>query len=178
MSLYVKGLVQKEYEKRFKGLGSFIVLQTRGIKGVDNNKMRGELKQKGVRMMVVRNSMVRRAFAGLGMSDAGVLFEAGPCTVVYGGYSIVDAAKAIDAWFKKLKVMSFKGAFVEGQVLDAAGAERLSKMPTRAESQGRIVQLALSPGSRLAAGIQAGAGGLIAGCLKTIIENKEKQEAA
>ena len=176
MSLYVKGLVQKEYEKCFQGVGSFVVLQTRGLKGVDNNRMRGELKQKGIRMMVVCNSLMCRALDGLGMSDAGVLFQTGPCTIVYGGDSAVDAAKTIAPWVKKLKVMSFKGAFVEGQVLDARMAEQLTVMPTRGELRSQIVQLALAPGSRLA-GTLAGAGSLIAGCLKTLIESKEKEAA-
>lgn len=177
MSYYVKGLVQKEYEKRFNGVSSFLVMQTVGINGIDNNVMRGSLKNKGIRMMVVKNSLMRKALETLGHASAGRLFEAGPCTVVFGGDSIVDVAKEIDSWIhKKKSVLVIRGAYLDGEVMDAAAAAGLSKMPTRAELQGRIAGIALAPGAKLA-GCLAGPGSVIAGCVKSIIEKKEKEAA-
>ena len=60
--------------------------------------------------------------------------------------------------------------------MDAAAAAELSKMPTRAELQGRIASIAMSPGSKIA-GCLAGPGSVIAGCLKSLIEKKEKEAA-
>jgi len=173
MTYYVKGLIQKEYETQFAEVTDFIVLQITGLGGIDNNRMRGALQEKGIHLTIVKNSMMRRALEALSRSAAKDLFLAGPCTVVYGGGSMVDVAKELTEWAKKFEVLQFKGAYVEGAVMDGAGVGVLAKMPTRSQLQGQIVQAALTPGGNIA-GALTGPGGAIAGCIKSLIEKLEK----
>jgi len=170
MSKFVKELLQQDFEQRIVSdrIDSLLVVSTKGLSGKENNHLRGELKAKGIKLLVVRNSLFRKALASRGMEAARVLFE-GPCTLAYGGDSIVDVAKEMGDWVKKIKNLEVRGAYVDGSALDGKGAEALAQMPTRAELLGQVVMRILSPGARVAGAI-AGPGGVIAGCIKTLAD--------
>jgi large subunit ribosomal protein L10 len=173
MSKFVKELLKSEIEEKLGDVDDFVVVITKGLGGNDNNEMRGVLKEKGIKLKVVKNSAMRQALDSLGKVAAVSLFLEGPRAVAYGGDSVVDVAKELSECIKKYKVIEFSGAFVDGLAVDAVGTIALSKMPSRVELQGEIVILAQSPGSNVAGAI-AGPAGCIAGCIKSLVEKLEE----
>jgi len=172
MSKYVKNLLQGDLEKKFEGTTEFVIVNTIGIDGNENNELRGSLREKNIKLTVVKNSTMIRALQSMGVEGVESIFD-GSCTVAYGGDSVVDIAKELVDWSKKLKRNELKGAYVDGQCMDSEGAMALSKMPTRAELQATISAIATTPGAKLVGAI-TGPAGAIAGCLKSIMEKAEE----
>ena len=176
MSKKVKELMQAEFKARFENVSEFAVVSVRGVEGTDNNRLRGELLEKGIDLHVVRNSLAAKAFAELGRDGLKELLV-GPCAITYGGDSIVDVAKAMVDVAKKFSAFEIKGCYLDGELLGADAAKELAKMPSRAELQGAVVMIANSPGARLAGAI-TGPAGYIAGCVKSLVKKLETGEAA
>lgn len=172
MSKKVKEMMIKELADRYESVDSALVVNPLGIDGTTSNEMRGDLRSKSIRMEVIRNSLARKAFADTSLSVLAEVLDQS-CALITGGDSIVDVAKHVKDWSKKVPEFQIRGAVVEGSVLDAQQALKLADMPNRQELQGQVVQIINSPGASLAGAI-ASPGGRIAGCIKTLVERLEE----
>ncbi len=125
-------------------------------------------------MTVVKNSLAKQSFAGTALDPIGPALE-GPSALAYGE-SVVDVAREIMEWAKKIKTLTLKGAVLDGQYFaGAAGVKRLSEFPTKAEAQAKVVTLVLSP-ARKVVGCVVSPGSKILGIVKEIQTRLEKGE--
>ena len=171
MSKRIKSLIEQETKVKLDGRSDFMVISLFGVSGNDNNSFRTELGKSEIFVCVVKNTLAVRALKALGHENIDELFQ-GPCALAFGGEDIVSLAKEVVKWEKALDNLEIKGAFVEGEPLNAQSAKALSKMLSRTEQQGMVVQLAMSPATTLAGAI-VGPAGTIAGCIKAIIDKEE-----
>ena len=179
MSKPVKELVRKELTRRFEGLTSLTIVGLTGVDAVATNDIRGRLREKDIRIMVVKNSLARQAFKGIGLDAAADLID-GPCAVAYSTdpeqVSVVTIVRELLDISREVPSLTVKAALLEGEKFDSDQIERLSKFPTRQEALGRLVSCALGPAGKLAACVIA-PGGKIASLLKAIEEKQSGDEA-
>lgn len=176
MSKQVKELMMRDYRDRLEGIQDALVISIRGVPANTNNELRQTLLSKNIHITVMRNNLAKHVFEGSGLAALSPALK-GPTALAYGAESVVDVARELLEWAKKVENLELKGAVLEGEFYEGEkGIERLSKMPTREEALGQLVTLILSPGRNLA-GAVGGPGGAIAGILKSIQEKLEKGEA-
>jgi len=175
MSKPVKQLIRKELARRFQGVTSMAVVSLTGIDAVTTNRIRGRLREKEIRLMVVKNALARQAFDDVGLSEAKSLID-GPCAVAFGtdpvATTAVEVVKELLAIGKEAPNLTVKAAILEGKTFGPDGVEQLSKLPTRQEAVGRIVTCLLGAGAKLS-GCLLGPAQTVAGLLKVIQERSE-----
>ena len=175
MSKPVKEMIMRDYQERFGELEGAVVVDIRGIEANENNELRLELLKKDVRVTVVKNALARRAFDNTALDALSPAFE-GPSAVAHGADSVVEVARELVKWAKKIELLELKGAVLDGEYYEGeAGVKRLSDFPTREEAQAKVVQLVLSPAGNIVSAAKSG-GGNILGIVKEIQERLEKGE--
>jgi len=172
MSRVVKDLVEKDLKKQYGDLSSVLVVSVHGLSGVHVNEFRGELRKKDIDVHVIKNRAVKRVLAGTALEPICSALE-GPCAFVTGGESPIDAAKELLRLSKEYHALELKYGVVDGES-DVLTIQDISKRKSKAELQGEIVMLAISPARNIAGCLNVG--GKIAGCVKAIIDKLEKGE--
>ena len=177
MSKLVKGLIQKELSNRFNDLDGVAVINPRGINANKTHGDRGRLREKGLRMLVVKNTLAKRAVGEGKLKGFDKLLD-GPSAVVYGKASIAVIARTLLEEKKLDDKLELRGVFFDGEIYPGEkGVESASKLPTREEAIAGLVAALLGPGRKLAAAIK-GPGGKLGAILKTIEDKAKEKEGA
>ncbi len=167
MSKYVKDLVTRDIKRQLDGIQDAVVVTNVGMDANTTNELRGELEGKNIQMLVVKNSLARRAAEGTTLAPA---FEgaSGQVAVCWGSTDFVSLVKEIVKLDKdETKYSKFKsiGGAMDGEKLDADGLKAVSKWPSREEQISMLVGQILGPGARLSAAL-LGPGAALASQIK------------
>ena len=167
MSKQIKEMIVSEYKRRFDDVSDALIIDIRGIDANENNDLRVNLLQKDIHITVLKNSLAKSAFAGSDL-EALTTTLSGPSALVFGGDSVVDVARNLVDWAKKVKKLELKAAVLDGELFEGKeGVTRLSDFPTKEEAQGTVVQLVLSPAGNLVKAVTSPGSNLL-GVIKEI----------
>jgi ribosomal protein L10 len=177
MSKLVKQMELDSLSKTFQGVRDMVLLTADKIGSQLDFTFRKTLREKKVRMQMVKNSLARKVFEANGVKlDAKVW--TGTTLVAWGADSIKDLSKAVDALIKDVvkknpkddKKYQVKIAVADGQPV---AMDLAMKMPTRLEAIGEIIGMMLAPASDIASAL-TGAAGQVASQIGTIADKKEE----
>ncbi len=162
MSKYIKNLVAQDLGKRLDGVEEALLVNVIGLDANTTVKLRKDLRQKGMRILVVKNSLAKRATEGTPLAAAFEGDVEGAMAVMWGGDDIVSLAKEAAKLAKDESLPAFeaKGGVMEGESLSADRVREISKWPSREEQLSMVSGQLLGPGSQLAACLLGPAGSL------------------
>ena len=152
MSKYLKELMTSELKNRLEGVSDALVVNVIGMEANANVELRRALREKNMHLMVVKNSLARRATEGTALAAA---FEgaSGTSAVVWGGEDVVSLAKEVVRLAKEAEYEPFaaKGGVMDGERLSSEDVLAVSKWPSRDEQLSLLMGQILGPGATLSA---------------------------
>jgi len=127
---------------------TLVIAEYRGITVAAMTKLRSDARSKGVSLMVLKNTLARRAVAG---SPFEVVADQMTGPLIYGFSEDAVAAAKVVADFAKTndKLVIRAGAF-GGKVLDVNGVKQLASIPPKEVLLAQLLGLMQSPISRTA----------------------------
>jgi ribosomal protein L10 len=167
MSKFVKDIVSKEIAKQLEGVNDALLVN---VIGLDSNKtvvLRRQLREKNIHLLVVKNSMAKRATEGTPLAAAFDGVE-GTNAIVWGSEDIVSLAKEVarlDQDRDEFEAFKATGGVMDGERLSPERVKDVSKWPSRAEQLSMLVGQILSPGANLS-GALLGPGAALASQLQ------------
>ncbi|HBT76048.1 MAG TPA: 50S ribosomal protein L10 [Planctomycetaceae bacterium] len=173
MSKFVKQLLMNGVKNRLTDVNSLMLVTLTGISAKVTHTLRGALAEKGIQVMVVKNSAAKRATEGTPLS-VGFDGMAGSYALCWGATDIVALAKEVVKLSKDKAYKGFeiKGAVIDGEAYDAVTAAEVSKWPTREEQIAIIMGQIVGVGSKLS-GQLIGSGGALVSQFKQLAEKEE-----
>jgi large subunit ribosomal protein L10 len=177
MSKYVKNLIAEHLRDRLQGVNDALLVNMIGLNADATSRLRKELREKNIQVVVVKNSMAARAADGTPLA---AMFEgvSGTSAICWGGEDIISLAKEIVrlADDEKLAPFAARGGVMDGERLTAEQVKEVSKWPSRQEQLSLLVGQILGPGAKLASQL-LGPGGALASQIGQLGEAEEGAEA-
>ena len=143
----------EELTSELKGATTYVFVATRGLTVAQDTEMRAELRKAGVKLEVIKNTVLRRVFAELGFEGLDEVFE-GPTAVGYSD-DLIAPAKILAKYSKDIEPMEIKGGIIDGKVASVDEVIALSQVPEPETLQTQVAYALLFPFTKLAMLVKA-----------------------
>jgi ribosomal protein L10 len=174
MSKYVKDLVSKHYAQRLEGVDDDLVVNVIGLDANQSVVLRKELREKNIQLLVVKNSLAKRASEGTPLAP---VFEGaeGSLAIMWGSEDAISLAKEATKLQndKDYEAFETRGGVMDGEVLSADRVREISKWPSREEQLSLLVGQILGPGANLGSQL-LGPGRSLASQVKQVEEKSQE----
>ena len=142
-----------DLRERIRGTNALLLAEYRGLTVHDTTELRRSLSDTA-RFSVVKNTLMRRAAEEAGIGELETLLS-GPTAIAFVQGDVVATAKRVVEAAKRFPTLILKGAYLDGQVLDAQAAQALATLESREVMLSKIAGILKSEMSRAASMFQA-----------------------
>jgi large subunit ribosomal protein L10 len=154
----------------FANTGAVVLTKYSGLTVAEMTTLRGQLREQGGTLKVVRNRLAKLALKDQKGEAASDMFQ-GPVAIAYSE-DFTAAPKVAVEFAKSNDKFEIIGGFMEEEIFDAKGVEALSKMPSREELIATVVARLLGQAGEVVSRVTA-PGNTLAGQIETIGEQAE-----
>ena len=137
--------------EEFKTSEALVVCDFRGLDVPSIEELRIDAKEMNVKVRVIKNTL-----ATIAMKNADIEgIELSSTNIFVWGEDQLDVTKVVAKFAKANNKFVIKTAFIDGEVCDATKVEALSKMPSRDELIGMLLQTWMAPVTNFTIGLDA-----------------------
>lgn len=139
---------------RFKAAESAIVVSLRGLTVEQDTRLRKELREAGVSLSVIKNTVLTRAAEQAGYGDLNDVF-AGPSAVAFSNDDAIAPAKFLKKFSDEFEALEIKGGILEKSVADLEKINLFATLPSREELLATLASMLQAPVRNVAYALNA-----------------------
>ena len=154
-----------ELKDKFESSVSTIIFDYRGLTVAEVTELRKQLRESGVDMQVVKNTLLRRSASDAGFEDLEDIFK-GPTAIAFSEEEVVAPAKIISEFADDHEAIELKGGVIEGKIATLETIGKIAKLPSREGILSMLLSVLQAPVRNTAL------------VVKALAEKKEEEDAA
>lgn len=120
----------EDVTREFKSAGSVFVADYTGLRVGDMTALRKQLREAGVSLRVVKNTLLRRAANDAGLGDIGTDFK-GQTAIAFGPADPVQTAKIFHEFYSRLEKPTIRRFVFEKRAYGNSDLKVIASLPPR-----------------------------------------------
>jgi len=139
---------------RLKASSTAVLADYRGMTVGQMRELRSKLRGGGIEMVVVKNTLARRAAKAAGYEPLSAELV-GPVAMLFAVDDVSAPARILNEYIRANRKMVIKAGLLEGQVIKADAVAELADLPSREVLLSRLLGAMQAPLGNLASVLQA-----------------------
>jgi large subunit ribosomal protein L10 len=160
-----KAEVVKNVNEMLTNAETAIVVDYRGLTVAEVTDLRKQLRDAGIKMMVIKNKILERAVEGTDYEDLKSTFV-GPTAVAFSDEDAIAPAKILKKFADDHEALEIKGGFIEKKVQTLDKINEYATMPSREDLLSMLASALQDPMRKIARAVKA------------VADKKSEEEAA
>ena len=152
--LEAKKQIVEEFKEKYNKSKSVIFINYKGINVEQDTKLRKNFRENKVEYKIYKNRLIKIALDELGITNYDAKYLDGTTSVAFGEDE-VGAATVLYKAIKDFNILETKFGIVNGEVVDAAQIEALSKIPSKEVLIAQLLGMLNAPVAALARALDA-----------------------